>query len=271
VVDEMVIVVKAGGRALERNVVGIAKDLAEVGKRERVVFVHGGGDVVTEVSKKLGVEPKFVTSPEGIRSRYTDEKELEVYVMVMAGKINKQIVSKLIASGAQAIGISGADGPTLIAERKKRIVIIDERGRKRVIDGGYTGRIVKVEPKLLQTLLDSGFAVVVAPIAIDVEGTLLNVDGDQAAYAIATALKASELIILTDVEGVIIGGEVVKELKSSETERVLASIGPGMNRKVMLAGKAVEEGVKRVVISSGVVEKPVTKALSGAGTIISQG
>jgi acetylglutamate/LysW-gamma-L-alpha-aminoadipate kinase len=271
VVCIMVVVVKVGGRALEKNIDGIVADIADIGKRERVIFVHGGGDIVTEVSKKLGIEPKFVMSPEGIRSRYTDEKELDVYVMVMAGKINKQIVSKLIALGTQAIGITGADGPTLIAERKKRIVIVDERGRKRVIDGGYTGRIVKAEVKLLQTLLNSGFTVVVAPIAIDAEGTLLNVDGDQAAYAIATALKVSELIILTDVEGVIVGGELIKEIKLSEIEKVLANIGPGMNRKVMLAGKAVEEGVKRVVIASGVVERPVTKALSGAGTLVSQG
>jgi acetylglutamate/LysW-gamma-L-alpha-aminoadipate kinase len=267
----VVIVVKAGGRALERNIDGIVKDIAEVGKKEKVVFVHGGGDAVTEVSKRLGIEPKFVVSPEGIRSRYTDEKELEVYVMVMAGKVNKTIVSKLIALGVQAIGISGADGPTLIAERKKRIIIVDERGRKRVIDGGYTGRIVRVEPGLLQTLINSGLTVVVAPIAIDTEGTLLNVDGDQAAYAIATALKASRLVILTDVDGVIVGGELIKEIRSSTVEKLLESIGPGMNRKVMLAGKAVEEGVEKAIIASGVVENPVIKALNGAGTVVLRG
>ena len=263
--------VKVGGRALEKNIDAIVKDVAEISKRERVVFVHGGGDAVTEMCKRLGIEPKFVVSPEGIRSRYTDEKELEVYVMVMAGKINKTIVSKLIAQGANAIGITGADGPTLIAERKKRIIIVDERGRKRVIDGGYTGKIVKAETKLIQMLLDNNFVVVVAPIAIDNEGTLLNVDGDQAAYAIAAALKASNLVILTDVDGVIINNEVVKEIKSSEVEKILKSVGPGMNRKVMLAGKAVEEGVERVIIASGVIENPVTKALSGRGTVFVRG
>jgi malate dehydrogenase (oxaloacetate-decarboxylating) len=152
----------------------------------KVIVVHGGGDEVTEMCKKLGIEPKFVISPEGIRSRYTDRDELEVYVMVMAGKINKLIVTKLNMLGVKAVGISGADGPTLIAERKKRIVIVDERGRKRVIGGGCTGRITYVEVRLLQILLDSGYIVVVAPIAINLsEGTMLNVDGDQVAYAIA--------------------------------------------------------------------------------------
>lgn len=264
----MVIVIKAGGRALSKNLDGIVRDIAEVTQRENIVFAHGGGDEVTEMCKKLGIEPKFVVSPEGIRSRYTDERELEVYVMVMAGKINKSIVSKLIALNIRSIGITGADGPTLIAERKKKIVVVDERGRKRVIDGGYTGRIVKVDTGLLNKLLDDKYVIVVAPIAVDNEGTLLNVDGDQAAYAIASALKASVLVILTDVEGVIINGSLVKKIAISEVDNILKDVGFGMNRKIMLAKKAVEEGVGKVVISSGLIENPVTKALQGVGTVI---
>lgn len=267
----MVLVVKAGGRALSKNLDGIVKDVATLAQREDVVFVHGGGDEVTELCKRLGIEPKFVVSPEGIRSRYTDENELEVYVMVMAGKINKAIVSRLIALNARAIGISGADGPTLIAERKKRIVVVDERGRKRVIDGGYTGRIVKVNTELISKLISERYIVVVAPIAIDNEGTLLNVDGDQAAYAIASALKAHTLVVLSDVDGVIVDGNVVSRLSPREVDEILNRIGFGMNRKVMLAKKAVEEGVGRVVISSGLVENPVTSAIMGKGTIISGG
>lgn len=267
----MVVVVKVGGRALGKNMDGIVKDLAEVAKRYDVVFVHGGGDEVTEMCKRLGIEPKFVVSPEGIRSRYTDERELEVYVMVMGGKINKAIVSKLIALNTRSIGITGADGPTLIAERKKRIVVVDERGRKRVIDGGYTGRIIRVDTSLLNKLLNDKYVVVVGPIAVDNEGTLLNVDGDQAAYAIASALKAGVLVILTDVEGVIINGGLVKRITTSEVDNMLKDIGFGMNRKVMLAKKAVEEGVGKVVISSGLAENPVTRALQGVGTVIEPG
>jgi len=267
----MVIVVKAGGRALGKNLDGIVKDIANIAKQEQVVFVHGGGDEVTEMCKRLGIEPKFVVSPEGIRSRYTDEKELEVYVMVMAGKINKSIVSKLIALNTKVIGITGADGPTLIAERKKKIVVVDERGRKRAIEGGYTGKIVRVETGLLTKILGEGFVVVLAPIAVDLEGTLLNVDGDQAAYSVASALKVNSLIILSDVEGVLMGGKLVKSLKMSEVDQMLKDIGFGMNRKVMLAKKAVEEGVGRVIIASGLVDNPVTKALQGFGTVLEPG
>lgn len=267
----MVVIVKVGGRALSKNIDGIVKDIAKVSRQEDVVFVHGGGDEVTNMCKRLGIEPKFVVSPEGIRSRYTDENELEVYVMVMAGKINKWIVSRLVSLNVKSVGISGADGPTLIAERKKKIVVVDDRGRKRVIDGGYTGKIVKVEVNLLQKLISEKYVVVVAPLAVDTEGTLLNVDGDQAAYAIATALKADSLIILTDVEGVIVDGNLVKRIRTSEVEELLKIIGFGMNRKIMLAKRAVEEGVNRVIISSGLIENPITSALNGMGTVVYKG
>jgi len=267
----MVIVVKAGGRALSKNLEGIVEDLAKTSKHDEVVFIHGGGDSVTEMCRRLGIEPKFVTSPEGIRSRYTDENELKVYVMVMSGEINKAIVSKLIALGCKAVGISGADGPTLIAERKKRIVVVNERGRKVVIDGGYTGRIVNVNTTLLKLLTSGGYVAVVSPVAIDLQGTLLNVDGDQAAYAVATAMKARELILLTDVDGVIINGELVKEIKLSEVEDIANKVGVGMNRKVLLAGKAVSEGVSKAVISSGLVSNPIESALAEKGTVIVRG
>ncbi|MEM2376843.1 MAG: [LysW]-aminoadipate/[LysW]-glutamate kinase, partial [Sulfolobales archaeon] len=134
-------VVKVGGKVLDSNLVNVVASISRVASQNPLVVVHGGGNVVTKFCERLGVEPKFVTSPEGIRSRYTDKDELEVYVMVMAGKLNKEIVSGLVVRGVKAVGLTGADGPALLAERKKRIIIIDERGRKRVIDGGYTGKV----------------------------------------------------------------------------------------------------------------------------------
>lgn len=263
----MVIVVKVGGRVLSRNLSGVLDDVAELSASRRVILVHGGGDEVTELSRRLGIEPKFVVSPEGIRSRFTDEKELEVYVMTMAGKVNKAIVLELLKRNVKAVGISGADGPTLIGERKKRIVVVDERGRKRIIDGGFTGRIVRVETELVNRLMDAGFVVVMAPIALDpAEGTLLNVDGDSAAYSIAVALKAEAFVILTDVDGVLIDGKPLERIRCSEAEKLLPKIGSGMNRKVMLASRAACEGVRNVVIGNGLTEKPVLRALSGAGT-----
>lgn len=261
-------VVKVGGKVIDRNMHGIIESVSREARVNRLVLIHGGGNIVTEYCKKVGIEPKFVVSPDGVRSRYTDKSELEVYVMVMAGKINKEIVSSLVARGVKAIGISGADGPTLIAERKKRIVIVDERGRKRVIDGGYTGRIVSVNTPLVDSLLSSGYTVVMAPIAIDSEGNMLNVDADQVAFKVAASLKADKLIILTDVPGVLVDGEVVGKIRLSEIEGVLPKVGAGMNRKLIEAANALMSGAREVIISSGLSEDPIKEALSGRGTVL---
>ncbi len=264
----MVLVIKVGGRALTSNMREIVKDLASLAEEERLILVHGGGDVVTDYSRRMGIEPKIMVSASGVRFRYTDEEELEVFVMVMAGKLNKEIVSALNALGAQAVGVSGVDGSLLLAERKRRVIIIDERGRKRVIPGGYTGKVVSVNKHLIRTLIGAGYVVVVAPIAMDQHGTMLNIDADQAASAIASALSADALIMLSDVEGVIVDGEVIKRIGSEEILSLARSVGKGMNRKLIMAGEALKSGVRRVVIASGLVKRPVTNALNGGGTVI---
>ncbi len=261
------IVVKAGGRVLENNMTNILNSIAA--RRERgIVFVHGGGDVVSRFEKALGIEPKIVVSPSGIRSRLTDEREIEVYNMVMSGKLGKEISAYLNARGVKAVSLSGVDAGIIRAQRKKRIIIIDERGRKRVIDGGYTGSITRVDGELLTQLLGMGLVVVISPVALGEEGELLNIDGDTAASAVAAALKAETLALLTDVEGVIIDGQLVKKIRYSEANALLEKIGVGMNRKVMMAAKAVEQGVGRVVICSGEGPDPLSRLEDGSGTEI---
>ncbi|MDW8041355.1 MAG: [LysW]-aminoadipate/[LysW]-glutamate kinase [Nitrososphaerota archaeon] len=264
----MRVVVKAGGRALLGNMKGIAESIAKRATEHQIVFVHGGGDVVSDYSKRIGVEPKFVTSPQGIRSRYTDAQELEVYVMVMAGKLNKEVVAELTRLGVRAVGLSGADGGLLLAERKKRIVVVDERGRKRVMEGGYTGMITSVSPELLRLLTSNGFTVVVAPIAVSGEGELLNVDGDQAAASIARALSADALVLLSDVEGVLLDGELVGRVTPQEAIELSQRIGPGMNRKLLLAGEAVSSDVGFAVICNGLSEDPLRVLDEPRGTVI---
>ncbi len=263
------IVVKAGGRALQQNFDNIVRSLAEGFSRGlKLVFVHGGGDIVSKYEKAMGIEPKFVISPQGIKSRYTDERELEVYVMVMAGKLNKEVVARLQLHGVEAIGVCGADGGLLKAERKKRIVIVDERGRRRAIPGGYTGRIREVNAELVKKLLGEGYLVVVSPIALSLDHELLNVDADQAAAKIAGALKAEKLLILTDVEGVIVDEEVLREIKVDEVEALKPKIGVGMNRKVLMCSEAVKQGVGEAIIASGLTENPLIALEEERGTRI---
>lgn len=263
------IVVKAGGRVIKSNMLGLARSLASAaGGLGELVFVHGGGDIVSEVSRSMGIEPRIVTSPGGIRSRYTDEREMDVYVMTMAGRLNKSIVAALQASGAKAAGISGVDGSLLIAERKKRIVIVDERGRKRAVEGGYTGQIRRVNPEILRLLLSEGFLAVVSPIALGLEGEMLNVDGDQAAAAIARELRAGRLVFMSDVEGVYYEGEVLRLLSPEKAREYAAKVGPGMNRKLLLAAESVEEGVGEVLICSGMGDDPMSRVEERLGTLI---
>ncbi|RLI13484.1 acetylaminoadipate kinase [Candidatus Bathyarchaeota archaeon] len=263
-------VLKIGGdiykRGLSESLIADVKDFFLHGG---IVIVHGGGDEVTEIAEKLGKKQVFITSPSGIRSRYTDKETIEIYMMVMAGRINKLIVQRLISCGLPAIGLSGIDGSILRASRKKRLLIIDERGRKRIIEGGYTGKINKVNTEVLRLLLKNGYLPVVAPIALGEENELLNVDSDRAAASIAGALKAESLILLTDVEGVMIDGRYVKKISLRKAESLISTIGFGMDKKLLASTEALKSGVKKAVITSGFVESPIKKAANQTlGTVI---
>lgn len=137
----MLVAVKIGGSTLRLGIPsGLACDLKQTSARDKVILIHGGGREVTEIATKFYREQKFVVSPGGFRSRYTDKETAEIYTMVMSGRINKKLVLSLQSQGIAAVGLSGLDGLLIEAQRKKKLIIVDERGRKRVIDGGYTAR-----------------------------------------------------------------------------------------------------------------------------------
>jgi acetylglutamate/LysW-gamma-L-alpha-aminoadipate kinase len=194
---------------------------------------------------------------------------MEIYTMVMAGKINKQVVLGLQRQGISAVGITGLDAATLNAERKTKLIHIDERGRKKVIDGGYTGKITDVNSELLNLLLEKGYMPIVTPVAISQDFEALNVDGDRTAAIIAGALRADRLILLTDMAGLMLKGECIPKISSTEVKEVISSIGQGMSTKVHAALEALNRGVKEVLITSGAGNKPVTLALNHkVGTVI---
>jgi acetylglutamate/LysW-gamma-L-alpha-aminoadipate kinase len=268
----MLFVIKMGGSILKEGAsADLIADLKTLLSSNQVVLVHGGGVEVTEIASKLGKEQKFIVSPEGFRSRYTDKETIEIYSMVMAGKINKQIVLALQSQGISAVGLSGLDAQILQAERKKRLIAVDEKGRKRVIDGGYTGKINQVNVNLLKLLLEKGYLPIVTPIALSEEFEPLNVDGDRTAAVIAGALKADKLILLTDVEGLMLKGERVQKIGASEVKEVLSSIGAGMSTKVHAGIEALNEGVGEVVITSDAGKNPISSALKHeTGSVITR-
>lgn len=247
----------------------VAIDVKAVSEKNQVIFVHGGAVEVTEIAQKLGKEQRFITSPDGFRSRYTDRDTVDIYTMVMVGKLNKQIVTALESKGVRAIGLCGLDGQLIKAERKKRLVVINERGRRMAIDGGYTGRIEEINTDLLRLLMEAGYLIVVSPVAMSEEYEPLNVDGDRTAASIAGALKADVLLLLTDIEGLMMEGKTVQRLRSTEAKEILPKIGPGMITKIHAAIEALEQGVREVIISSGTGSTPLSSALShSVGTVI---
>ena len=266
----MLLVIKMGGSILKEGAsTDLVTDLKEVAKANKVILVHGGGVEVTEIASKLGKKQKFIISPEGFRRRYTDKETIEIYTMVMAGKINKQIVLALQSQGIPAVGLSGLDATILKAERKTKLIAVDERGKKKVIDGGYTGRITQVNSELLNLLLENGYVPIVTPIAVSQDYEPLNVDGDRTAAKIAGAVKADKLILLTDVEGLMLKGERVPKIAATEIKEVLPSIGQGMSTKVHAALDALNQGVKEVIVTSGTVKQPISSALKyEVGTVI---
>jgi len=260
------IVIKIGGSLLASGIEGIVRDVATITTQGvKVIVVHGGAAEVSAVSDKLGKKPVFIVSPSGVRSRYTDRETVEIYQMVMAGKLNKNLVALLEREGVRAIGLCGLDGLLLRAERKRKLLVVDERGRRRMIDGGFTGRPSSVNGALLEALMREGYVPVVAPVAIGEEFDPLNIDSDVAASSIAIAMRAEALIYLTNVDGLIIDGKVVPSLTAAEAQELRPRIGHGMMRKVQAAMEAVTGGIPRAIICNGRAEDPVGKALSGLG------
>jgi [amino group carrier protein]-L-2-aminoadipate 6-kinase len=265
-----VIVVKVGGAA-GIDLGAVTRDVAALwAEGERVVLVHGGGAETNRVAEALGHPPRFVTSPSGFTSRYTDRATLDVFAMVVAGRVNKGLVERLQVLGAPALGLSGLDG-RLLEGRHKRSVRSVEGGKTVVLHGDHTGTVERVDAGLLRLLLVAGYLPVVAPLSASFEGVALNVDGDRAAAAIAVALGAEALLLLSNVPGLLRAfpdeATLVPRVAAGEADALAWAQGR-MKKKVQGAAAAVAGGVGRVVLADGRVAEPVRRALAGHGTVV---
>ncbi len=267
----MIVIKVGGGEGVD--VEAVVQDVATLVKQGgEGVLVHGGSHETNVISEKLGHPPRFVTSISGHSSRYTDRETLEIFVMVTAGKINKLLVERLQQLGVNAVGLSGIDG-RLLEGRRKSFLRIREGGKRKILRGEYSGVIEKVNGDLLTQLLAAGYVPVVAPQAISYESEALNVDGDRAAAAIAAALEADSLVILTNVPGLLrdVDDEesLIDEIPETEAAAYLDRYAEGrMKRKVLGASEALAEGVGRVILADGRLENPVLTGLAGQGTVI---
>jgi len=266
------VVIKYGGHAM--GDAGLAKAFARdvaLLKQSGVnpVVVHGGGPQIAAMLKRLGIESTF----EG-GLRITDEKTVEVVEMVLAGSINKQIVAAINAEGVWAIGLCGKDGSMVFAEKVTRTIVDPDSNIEKIVDLGFVGEPVEVDRRLIDILAKSAMIPVIAPVAPGRDGATYNINADTFAGAIAGALAAERLLVLTDVPGVLdAGGALIEELTISQARAMIAdgSISGGMIPKVETCIAAVEEGVAGVVILNGKTPHAVLLELytdHGAGTLI---
>ena len=172
------------------------------------------------------------------------------------------IVGMLQKSGINAVGLSGVDGRIIQAERKKKLIVINEKGRKMAIDGGYTGKIKDVNSSLIKSILDQNYVPVISPIALSEEFDFLNVDGDRAAAYVAGKMQSDKILFLTNVDGLLIDNKLVKKLSLAEAKEILPKIGFGMEKKILAATESLEMGVKQALIASGQRENPISAAIA---------
>lgn len=265
------IVIKIGGsRGI--NLDYVLDDVAALLQNgAKIILVHGAGNEANELGEKLGHPAKHVASPQGFTWRYTDPQTLEIYTMAAVGKINASLVQALQKRGVNAVGLSGVSGRLLEGPRKDAVRIV-EGGKQRILRDDYTGRVEKVNAPLLGTLLDQGYLPVIAPLAVSFEGDAMNVDGDRAAAMVAGAVGAQELIILTNVVGLMRQfpdeSSLISHIDKARVEASLDFAEGRMKKKVLGASEALNLGVRRVIFADGRIAQPIQNALAGKGTVI---
>jgi acetylglutamate/LysW-gamma-L-alpha-aminoadipate kinase len=265
------IVVKLGG-AEGVDFSAICRDVAGLVRRGLpVVLVHGGSAEANQLGEALAYPPRFITSPSGFTSRYTDRRTLEIFMMAVNGKVNSLLVEQLQALGVNALGLSGLDGRLMAATRKASVQSV-ENGRRIIIRDDFTGKVETVNAGLLTALLTGGYVPVIAPLAVSEAGEALNVDADRAAAMVAVALGAGTLVLLTAVAGLMKAfpdeSTLIRTLAPQQLEQALEYAQGRMKKKVLGADEALKGGVGRVIIADGRIEAPISSALAGNGTVI---
>lgn len=266
------LVIKIGGAAgIDTD--ALCREIAALWHEgQPLIVVHGGSEATNRLAAQLDHPPRFVTTAAGHTSRYTDRRTLEIFAMATAG-INRSLVERLQSLGVNALGLSGLDGGLITARRKDTIRVV-ENGRQRILRDDWTGAPRQVNAELLRLLLAHSYLPIVAPLATSEQGALLNVDGDRAAAAIAGALEAETLLLLSNVAGLLRRfpdeSTLVTQLRRGELEAASEWAQSRMKKKLLGAAEALNAGVRRVIIGDGRREQPIRSALDGAGTIISQ-
>ena len=270
--DEEIVVVKYGGHAMgeEEMAKSFARDIVLMEQTAiNPVVVHGGGPQIGEMLKRLGIKSEFAGG-----LRITDAATIEIVEMVLAGSINSQIVGFINEAGGKAVGLTGKDGNMVLARKVNRTMVDPGSNIEKIVDLGFVGEPDKVDITVLTQILGRELIPVLAPLAGSAQGGTYNVNADTFAGAIAGALKAKRLLLLTDVPGVLDkSNKLIKQLSPDDARALIAdgTISGGMIPKVETCIYALEAGVEGVVILDGKVPHAVLLELltdHGAGTLM---
>jgi acetylglutamate kinase len=270
--DKRTVVVKYGGHAMGDEALGaeFARDIVMLKQAGlNPIVVHGGGPQIGAMLNRLGIKSEFSGG-----LRITDKATVEIVEMVLAGSINKQIVAQLNQAGGRAVGLCGKDGNLIVARKVEQKIHDPESNIEKILDLGFVGEPAKINPQILEVIQKSDIIPVIAPIGVSEDGHTYNINADTAAGAIAAAMGAARLLLLTDVSGVLDKqGKLVEELSLDQAKSLMTdgTISGGMIPKLETCIEAVEGGVEAVVILDGRVRHAVLLELfteHGAGTLI---
>lgn len=264
-------VVKCGGNPAV-DAAGICADIARlVHEDHSVLLVHGGSGEIGRLASRLGVRQRTLVAPDNVTTRYTDPATLEVVILALAGAVKPRLVAELARHRVPAVGLTGMDCGMLRARRKSAVRSVVD-GRVVLVRNNHSGRITTVDTGLPRTLLYAGYVPVISPPAIDEHDQAVNVDADRAAAALAVALGAEELLLLTGAPGVLADPDdpdsVQNRIQISPTGAPDPSARGGMALKLVAAREALAGGVATVRIADGRTPEPVSRALAGAGTTV---
>lgn len=248
----------------------IAQDLRQL--KEPCVVVHGANSLMKDILARMGLSERFIQSPSGHSSRYTDSQMLEVLTMVYAGLANKRIVAKFASYGIPAVGLSGVDGKLLVGKRKTSILSV-EGTKVKVVSDSATGMVDSVNASFLCLLLNGGYLPVVTMPAITEGGEMINVDNDRVAAVLARDLHAERVLMLFEAPGLLedpaIETSRIPSMALGELAVRLEQAKGRIKKKLLAAKEALSFGVRSIHFGDGRIVKPITRALRGEGTVIS--
>jgi len=268
-----IFVIKLGGDIAEQDAV-LHMFCEEVALLVRVgihvVMIHGGGKQATDLSEKLGIEPKIING-----RRVTDDRTLDVVKMVFAGQINTEILASMRKAGIAAVGLSGVDGNIVHARRRPpKMMKNDATGKEELVDFGHVGDIDRVDVKLLRTLLQADFVPVIASLGADDQGNVFNINADTVASTIAGELETEKLILASDIDGILRGDRtIISRASVAEIEGLIRDgvIRGGMIPKAQSCIEALADGVRSVHIINGMRPSALLEEVftdTGCGTMI---